>query len=59
MSASAASPQDLLGDEFRRQMMMDGQFGAISFVCTKASAGATFGSLRFAALPATLALCQC
>lgn len=28
--------QDLLGESFRRQMLMDGQFGQISFVCTKA-----------------------
>ncbi|EFN59293.1 hypothetical protein CHLNCDRAFT_137642 [Chlorella variabilis] len=28
--------KEMLGDEFRRQMMMDGQFGCISFVCTKA-----------------------
>lgn len=24
----------LLGEHFRRQLMMDGQYGAISFVCT-------------------------
>ncbi|PSC69626.1 tat pathway signal sequence [Micractinium conductrix] len=28
--------KDLLGDSFRRQMMLDGQFNAISFVATKA-----------------------
>ena len=27
--------KDLLGEHFRRQLLMDGQYGAISFVCTK------------------------
>ncbi|KAL4423152.1 hypothetical protein ABPG77_007805, partial [Micractinium sp. CCAP 211/92] len=27
--------KDLLGESFRRQMMMDGQFGSISFICSK------------------------
>ncbi len=27
--------QDLLGENFRRQMLMDGQYGSITFICTK------------------------
>ncbi|KAK9811490.1 hypothetical protein WJX72_004764 [[Myrmecia] bisecta] len=27
--------KDLLGEQFRRQMLMDGQYGSITFVCTK------------------------
>jgi hypothetical protein len=27
--------KELLGAHFRRQLLMDGQYGAISFVCTK------------------------
>lgn len=27
--------KDLCGQQFRRQLMMDGQYGSISFVCTK------------------------
>ena len=27
--------RDLLGEHFRRQLLMDGQYGALSFVCTK------------------------
>lgn len=27
--------KELLGEHFRRQLLMDGQYGAISFVCTK------------------------
>ena len=27
--------KDLLGENFRRQLLMDGQYGSIAFVCTK------------------------
>ncbi|KAL0055055.1 hypothetical protein WJX82_006331 [Trebouxia sp. C0006] len=27
--------KDLLGENFRRQMLMDGQYGSITFICTK------------------------
>ena len=27
--------RDLLGENFRRQLLMDGQYGALSFICTK------------------------
>ena len=37
MPSCLLSMQELLGDSFRRQMCMDGQFGAISFICTKVS----------------------
>ncbi|KAK3100746.1 hypothetical protein FSP39_024595 [Pinctada imbricata] len=28
--------KDLLGENFRRQLLMDGQYGSIAFICTKA-----------------------
>jgi hypothetical protein len=27
--------KDLLGENFRRQLLMDGQYGNITFICTK------------------------
>lgn len=38
----------MLGDEFRRQLMMDGQFGCMTFVCTKV--GGAVGGLVEAGL---------
>jgi len=27
--------RDLLGEHFRRQLLMDGQYGSVSFICSK------------------------
>ena len=27
--------KDLLGENFRRQLLMDGQYGSVAFICTK------------------------
>lgn len=27
--------KDLLGEQFKRQLLMDGQYGAVSFICTQ------------------------
>ena len=51
--------QDLLGEQFRRQMLMDGQFGALAFVATQSDVLERSDTVRALGLPAGTSLSEC
>ena len=51
--------KDLLGEQFRRQMLMDGQYGALAFVATQSDVLERSEALRSLRLPAEATLREC
>ena len=51
--------KDLLGEQFRRQMLMDGQYGALAFVATQSDVLERSEAVRSLRLPATATLREC
>ena len=51
--------KDLLGEQFRRQMLMDGQYGALAFVATQSDVLERSEALRSLRLPEKATLREC
>jgi hypothetical protein len=51
--------KDLLGEQFRRQMLMDGQYGALAFVATQSDVLERSEAVRSLRLPAAATLREC
>ena len=51
--------KDLLGEQFRRQMLMDGQYGALAFVATQSDVIERSEAIRSLKLPPTATLSEC
>ena len=51
--------KDLLGEQFRRQMLMDGQYGALAFVATQSDVLERSEAVRSLRLPAAATLRAC
>jgi len=51
--------KDLLGEQFRRQLLMDGQFGSLAFIATQSDVIERAEALRALALPPGTSLREC
>lgn len=51
--------RDMLGEHFRRQLLMDGQFGALAFIATQSDVLDRSEAVRSLRLPAGTSLLQC
>ena len=51
--------KDLLGEQFRRQMLMDGQYGTLAFVATQSDVIERSEAIRSLRLPAGASLREC
>lgn len=51
--------KDLLGEQFRSQMLMDGQYGALAFVATQSDVIERSEAIRSLKLPPTATLAEC
>lgn len=51
--------KDLLGEQFRRQLLMDGQFGSLAFIATQSDVLERQEAIRSLSLPPATSLREC